>query len=71
MWQSIPNFGSKSWFNFITIVSSIGYTLVGLAVFFNKELQVHPMKLVMYMSFVDAAFCFNLYESYYVCGGFY
>ena len=55
----------------ITLASALGYTIIALAIYFNKELQVHPMKLVMYMSFVDAALIFNLYGSYNVCYGNY
>jgi hypothetical protein len=40
---------------------------LALAIKFNPSLQVHPMKLVMWISFADSALCNIVLMSYKVC----
>jgi len=55
------------WFSTISILSILGFLGLGLAIKFNPSLQVHPMKLVMWISFADSALCNIVLMSYNVC----
>ena len=57
----------EEWFLILALISAGCYSIIALAIYFNKELQVHPMKLIMYISLADAALCFNLFSSYKIC----
>ena len=67
LWQISPRFGKQKWFCWLAFASGLCYAAIGAAIYFNKELQVHPMKLLMYTSFVEAALFFNLFSSYDFC----
>ena len=36
-------------------------------VYYNKELQVHPMKLIMFMTLAESAVQFALLAQFYIC----
>ena len=46
-------FNSASWYYNLGFASCIVYTLFFIALWTTKELQVHPLKLVMYITFCD------------------
>ena len=66
-WEAVPTFGTEAWFAVLTFLSFIGYSVVALAIYYNKSLQVHPMNLIFYTSIADAILVMNLFQSYHVC----
>ena len=51
--QSTTAFNDDQWYYILGIASCLVYTLFFLALWSTKELQVHPLKLVMYITFCD------------------
>jgi hypothetical protein len=66
-WEAVAGLSYKSWFELVTILSVAGYCLVALVIYFNNELKVHPMRLLFYLSIFDAALCFNVFSSRFLC----
>jgi hypothetical protein len=48
-------------------LSIIGYSIMALVIWWNKELQVHPMKLILYIAMVDTALSLISFTSYNIC----
>jgi len=48
-------------------MSGLCYLVIAAAIYFNKELQVHPMKLIMYTLFSNAFFFFNQFNLEEIC----
>jgi hypothetical protein len=61
------NIDKTTWFHVVSLISVVGYILLALAIYCNKELQIHPMRLFFVMSLVDAAVCLLVYEAGNVC----
>lgn len=36
-------------------------------VYYNKELQVHPMKLIMFMALAESTVQFSLFSQFFIC----
>jgi len=51
----------------ICILSIVGFFGLALVIKYNPSLQVHPMKLFMWISFADSALCNIVIMSYNVC----
>jgi hypothetical protein len=62
-WELSAKFSRAKWYEALTIASIAGYSFIALAIYSNKSLQAHPMRLIFYISIVDAALCCNLYNS--------
>jgi len=60
-------FGEDHWFRLLGLASTIGYSLIAMFIYLNKNLQAHPMRLIMYISMVDSALCWNYYAGYNIC----
>lgn len=66
-WQSTTTLSTDAWFQALGLVSFCGYVFIAMAIYFNKQLQVHPMNLIYYMTLFDAASVFVVYSSYNIC----
>lgn len=45
----------------LALITAIGYSMLALAIYFNPKLQVHPLPLVMIISFVGASIFFSYF----------
>jgi hypothetical protein len=52
----------------LSLVTAIGYSMLALAIYFNPQLQVHPLPLVMMISFVGASIFFSYFFGNEICG---
>ena len=49
-------FGGTWWFALLEYSSAFVSFLFFTIVYYNKELQVHPMKIIMYLALAEAGF---------------
>ena len=60
-------YDQDSWYLALQLTSAMMGLLFFAFVYYTKELQVHPMKLIMVQAIVESAFQFFLIEQFYVC----
>lgn len=51
----------------LVLISCAGFSMIALAIYFNKSLQVHPMNLIFYSSVADATLMMNFFQSFHIC----
>ncbi len=66
-WEASGVFEHDKWFLMLVLLSGLGYSIVGLAIYFNPPLQVHPMPLHMMISLVGASMFFGFFFGNNIC----
>ena len=67
-WEQLTDaYDADNWFFVLEFSSSIMATLFGTFILFTKELQVHPMKIIMYLAFAESVFQIMLVQSPHIC----
>ena len=56
LFQMSSSYIQSSWFSILEASSAIVAAFFGFFVATTKELQVHPMKIIMYLAFVESTF---------------
>ena len=62
-------FNTDTWYRSLIFLSFLGNTFVGYMIYANKDLQVHPMRLFMWISFADAFMFSNYTMEVFLCKG--
>ena len=67
-WFQLTEFGNTEWWFALIMICSV---LLGLTfflfVYYTKELQAHPMKLIMLLALSESAFQYQFIGSFYIC----
>jgi hypothetical protein len=66
-WQLTSNFSDTWWYNTLAGLSILGYSFIVLVTWFNIELQVHPLKLLFYISLADLFMIMVVFSGYKIC----
>ena len=66
-YQLSTSFNDSYWYLALECTSSLVAALFGAYVLYTKELQVHPMRLIMYLAFVESIYQYLLIQSTYIC----
>lgn len=66
-WEVTGAYQESAWYMGMSLVTAVGYSMLALAIYFNPKLQVHPLPLVMMISFVGASIFFSYFFGNEVC----
>ena len=66
-WELSNAYTTDAWFQILMLISGFSSIFFFLIVWFTKELQVHPMRIFMLMSFADGICFFAIAASYKIC----
>ena len=65
--QMTKAYDDSLWYFILELCSSLMGALFGAFILYTKELQVHPMKLIMYLAFVESVFQILIVQNDYIC----
>jgi hypothetical protein len=66
-YQLTDELNNKAWFQIYGLVSALFNLWFASLIWRHKELQVHPMKLLMWIAIIDALYFSNQFFTTYCC----